>query len=459
MTKPRPHYLSYIQDNQARFLDELQAFLRIPSISSQAVHRPAIDAAAHWLRDRMLAAGFPQAEVVPTAGHPVVYGEWLTAGRDAPTLLVYGHYDVQPPDPLDAWTSPPFEPSVRNGSLYARGASDDKGQILIHIAAAETCRAILGGPPVNLKVIVEGEEEVGSPSLAPFVHQHRDRLSADVAVISDTHILGEDQPSIVYALRGLSYLEITVTGPQRDLHSGIFGGAVNNPLNVLCRMLADLQDADGTIRIPGFYDSVRSLTAEEREMLAKVPFDRQAWLEEAGVITDWGEPGYTIVERTTARPTLDVNGIWGGYTEPGAKTVLPAQAHAKLSMRLVPDQTPEEIYATVRRYLLEIAPTSVSVEVCDLHGGAGAIVDRNSRAVQAAYRAYAEAFGVEPVFVREGGSIPVVATFQSELGIQSVLMGFGLPDDRLHAPDEKFSLSNFYRGIETVVRFLDHLAE
>ena len=449
--------LAYARQHRSQFVEDLKAFLRIPSISAQAEHRDNIEAAAQWLRNQLLQAGFHRATVMPTSGNPMVVGEWLAAGPEAPTVLVYGHYDVQPPEPLDAWTTPPFDPTVRGDNLYARGASDDKGQTLIHVKAADAFRATRGAPPVNLKFIAEGEEEIGSPSFDPFIRAHRDLLSADIALISDTHILGPDLPSIVYALRGLTYLEITVTGPDHDLHSGIYGGAVNNPINALSRMLAQLQDGDGRVTVPGFYDAVRDLAPDEREELSRIPFDLAAWLEETGVPEPWGEPDFTIIERTSARPTLDVNGIWGGYMEPGAKTVLPSTAHAKVSMRLVPDQAHASVFELVRDYLLEIAPPSVSVEVRDLHGGEGAIVDRTGPAMQAAFNAYAATFGVEPVFVREGGSIPVVATFQRELGIETVLMGFGLPDDHLHAPDEKFHLPTFYRGIETVIRFLEEL--
>ena len=451
--------LLYAHEHQLRFLEELKAFLRMQSISAQPARRSDIEATAVWLRDQLSAAGFPRTEVMATAGSPVVYAEWMAAGPDAPTVLVYGHYDVQPPDPVAEWLSPPFEPTVRGDNLYARGASDDKGQLYVHVKAAEAYRAAVGAPPVNLKFIVEGEEEIGSPSLDPFIKGHRELLAADVALISDSHILSPSQPSIVYALRGLAYLQIEVRGPAFDLHSGIYGGAVNNPLNALCRMLAGLQDAEGRVLIPGFYDRVRPLDASEREELARVPFDPEAWLEEAGVPTDWGDPDYTVVERTTARPTLDINGIWGGYMEVGAKTVLPSKGYAKLSMRLVPDQDPAEIASLVREHLQRIAPPSVSVLVHDLHGGSGAIVDRNSPALRAAAQAYAEAFGAAPVFVREGGSIPVVATFQQVLGIETVLMGFGLPDDRLHSPNEKLHLPNLFRGIDTAIRFFDLLAK
>jgi acetylornithine deacetylase/succinyl-diaminopimelate desuccinylase-like protein len=451
--------LDYVRTNRDRFLAELIEFLRIPSISTQPEHKPDVERAAAWLHDRLLAAGFPTVEVMPTAGHPVVYAEWLAAGPHAPTILVYGHYDVQPPDPLDQWHTPPFEPTIVGDDLFCRGASDDKGQLYTHVKAVEAFSQTAGAPPVNVKCIFEGEEECGSPSLEPFIRQHTALLAADVAVISDADLLSKDLPSIVYALRGMAYVEVKVAGPDHDLHSGIYGGAVCNPLNALCAMIARLQDEHGRITIPGFYDRVRELSPDERAELARVPFEREDWLREAGVETDWGDPAYTITERTTARPTLDVNGMWGGYTQPGAKTVLPSQACAKISMRLVPDQKPAEIMYLLRDYLTRIAPPGVKVEVRDLHSGESAIVRRDSPAMQAAFRAYAETFGQPPVFVRAGGSLPVVATFQQVLGIETIIMGFGLPDDRLHSPNEKFHLPNFYRGIETIVHFLHFLGE
>ena len=433
--------------------------MSIPSVSTQPEHKPDIERAAVWLRDKLLTAGFPKVEVMPTPGHPVVYAEWLAAGAEAPTILVYAHYDVQPPDPLEMWDTPPFEPTIVGDDIFCRGASDDKGQLYVHVKAVEAFKETVGTPPVNIKCIFEGEEEAGSPSLEPFIREHTDLLAADVAVISDTSILSKELPSIVYALRGIAYIEVEVTGPDHDLHSGRYGGAVHNPINALCAMIAKLQDENGHITIPGFYDKVRKLDPEERAELAKAPFEREPWLHEAGVKTDWGEPAYTIVERTTARPTLDVNGIWGGYIQPGAKTVLPSQAFAKISMRLVPDQEPAEITQLISNHLTEIAPPAVSVEVRDLHGGDGAIVRRDSPAMKAAFRAFAEVFGKEPLFTREGGSIPIVATFQKVLGMETILMGFGLPDDRLHSPNEKFHLPNFYKGIETVLHFMDFLGE
>jgi len=452
--------IAYAQANREQFLSELKEFLSIPSVSTQAEHKPDIRRAATWLRDKLLAAGFPQADVMATAGHPIVYAEWLDAGPTAPTVLIYGHYDVQPPDPLELWDTPPFKPTLVGDDLFCRGASDDKGQLYVHVKAAQAFKETAGRPPINLKCMFEGEEESGSPSLEPFIREHVDLLAADVGVISDTHILDKDTPSIVYALRGLAYVEVEVTGPDHDLHSGAYGGAVHNPINALCAMIASLQDENGHITIPGFYDQVRELEATEREELARAaPFDRQAWLQETGVKADWGEPDYTIVERTTARPTLDVNGIWGGYIQSGTKTVLPSKAFAKISMRLVPDQNPASITQLFQDHLAEIAPPTVTVEARDLLGGEGAIVRRDSQAMKAASQAYAEAFGQDPLFVRGGGSIPVVATLQKVLGIETVLMGFGLPDDRLHAPNEKFHLPNFYKGIETAIHFMGELAQ
>ncbi len=451
--------LEYARTNRHWFLGELQEFLAIPSVSTQPEHKADMKRAAMWLRDKLLAAGFPRAEVVPTPGYPVVYAQWLAAGPNAPTILIYGHYDVQPPEPLDQWRTPPFEPTIVGDDIFARGASDDKGQMYTYVKAVEAFKETAGSPPINIKCVFEGEEEVGSPNLEPFIREHAGLLSADVAVASDTHILGKDLPSIVYAVRGLAFAEVEVTGPDHDLHSGIFGGAVHNPIHALSAMIARLHDENGRIAIPGFYDKVRELSPEERAELARIPFDRKAWLREAGVRADWGEQKYTILERKTARPTLDVNGMWGGYIGPGTKTVLPSKAYAKISMRLVPDQHPAEITQLLAAYLTEIAPPTVKVQVRSLHGGEGAIIRRDSPAMKAAFQAYTRSFGREPIFVREGGSIPVIATFQKVLGLETILMGFGLPDDRLHSPNEKLHLPNFYRGIETVIHFMAILSQ
>ena len=451
--------LEYARSHRDEFLAELKAFLRIPSVSTQAEHEADVERAADWLRDRLVNAGFSEAQVMPTSGHPVVYGASKEAGPGAPTILIYGHYDVQPPDPLDLWETPPFEPTVVGDDIFARGASDDKGQLYSHMKAVESYSQTRGAPPVNVKCIFEGEEECGSPSLEPFIREHQELLNADVAVISDTGFIRKGVPSIVYGLRGLAYLEVEVTGPDHDLHSGLYGGAVLNPINALCDIIARLQDEDGRITVPGFYDNVRELSAEERAELARAPFDRKAWLEEAGVSTDWGEPDYTIMERTSVRPTLDANGIWGGYIEPGAKTVLPSKAFAKISMRLVPDQDPTRIAGIVGDHIESLAPEAVNVTVRALHGAEPAIVDRESPMMGAAIRAYEEAFGKTPLLARRGGSIPVVAKLQSILGVETILMGFGLPDDRLHSPNEKFHLPNFYRGIETSIHFMSFLGE
>jgi len=451
--------LQYARAERARFLSELKEFLSIPSISTQAEYVQSMRRAASWLSSKLLEAGFPRSEVLPTRGHPVVYAEWLAAGPAALTVLVYGHYDVQPPDPVELWRTPPFEPTVVGDDLFARGSSDDKGQLYIHVKAVEAIRETAGAPVVNIKCLFEGEEEMGSPNLRGFIQQNAELLAADVAVISDSHILDKETPAIVYGLRGIAYLEIEVTGPAADLHSGIYGGAVHNPINALCSMIASLHDRQGRVAIPGFYDRVRKLEEKERAEIADIPFDREAWLREARVGTDWGEPGFTIIERTTTRPTLDVNGIWGGYIQPGVKTVLPGKAYAKISMRLVLDQQPAEIHQLIKQHFQAVAPAAVSVELRELGSADAAAVRRDSPAMKAAVRAYAAGFGTDPIFVRSGGGIPVVSILKKELRIDTVLMGFGLPDDNLHAPNEKIHLPNFYRGIETVIHFLEFLAE
>lgn len=449
--------IAYARQNQENYLAELIAFLRIPSISTQPERQGDTAVAAQWLADKLAQAGLENVAVLPTQRHPLVYADWLHAG-DAPTVLIYGHYDVQPAEPLELWESPPFEPTVQDDFLYARGSSDDKGQIYVHVKAVEAILKNNGRLPVNVKFIVEGEEESGGESLSAFIPQNKAKLAADIALVSDTAMVSAQQPAIVYGLRGLCYAFIDITGPRRDLHSGGFGGGVNNPLNVLGHIIAKLKDEDGRILIPGFYDKVRPLTEQEREILAKFPLNEADWLAETGVPEAWGEAGYTLVERLGARPTLDVHGIIGGYTGPGAKTVLPAKVHAKLSMRLVPDQDPVEIGRLLKAYIAELTPPSVRVTVTVGHGAPASITDFNIPAMQAAAQAYTAAFGQEPVFMREGGSIPVVAEFQTHLGIETVLMGFGLPSDQIHAPNERFYLPNFYRGIETSIHFLQNLA-
>ena len=449
--------IEYARENQSQHLAELIDFLRIPSISTQPERMADTAVAAQWIADKMSQAGLENVEVIPTQRHPLVYADWLHA-PDAPTVLIYGHYDVQPAEPLELWESPPFEPTVRDDFLYARGSSDDKGQVFLHVKAVEAILKCNGRLPVNVKFIVEGEEESGGESLEQFIPQNKEKLAADVALVSDTAMVNAQQPAIVYGLRGMCYAFIDITGPRRDLHSGSFGGGINNPLNVLGHIIARLKDMDGRILIPGFYDAVRPLSEQERDILAKFPLDEAAWLAETGAPEPWGDPDYTLVERLGARPTLDVHGIIGGYTGAGGKTVLPSKVHAKLSMRLVPDQDPQEIGRLLKAYIADLTPPSVQVEVSVGHGAPASITDFNIPAMAAAAKAYATAFGKEPVFMREGGSIPVVSAFQSRLGLETVLMGFGLPGDQIHAPNERFYLPNFYRGIETSIHFLQNLA-
>ncbi|RMG89408.1 MAG: dipeptidase [Chloroflexi bacterium] len=451
--------IEYARNNEQRHLAELQAFLRIPSVSTQPAHDADTRAAAVWLAEMMQQAGLENVAVIDTERHPLVYADWLHAGADKPTVLIYGHYDVQPVEPLDLWKSPPFEPTVRGEYLYARGASDDKGQVFVHVKAVEALLQTNGRLPVNVKFIVEGEEESGGESLAAFIPANKEKLAADVALISDTAIISPEQPAIVYGLRGICYILLDITGPSRDLHSGSFGGGINNPLNVLGHIIARLKDEEGHILIPGFYDRVRPLTPRERELLARFPLDEEKWLAETGAPQVWGEPEYTLVERLGARPTLDVHGIIGGYTGPGAKTVLPSTVHAKISMRLVPDQDPEEIGRLFTQYVHQITPPSVRINVQVVHGAPASITNLDIPAMKAAATAYTKIFGREPVYMREGGSIPVVAEFQTHLGLETILMGFGLPDDRIHAPNERIYLPNFYRGIQTSIQFLQELAE
>lgn len=449
--------IAYANDHRQQSLAQLKQFLRIPSISTLSEHEEDMQRAATWLADALQQVGLEHIEISPTGGHPIVYADWLHA-PEAPTVLLYGHYDVQPADPLALWHTAPFEPTEREGNLYARGSSDDKGQLFVHLKALEALMQSTGGLPVNIKCMFEGEEEVGGENLGPWIEAHREQLKADVAVISDTHILSEEQPTIVYGLRGLSYLEVHVTAAKSDLHSGIYGGAVHNPIQALAELIAQLHDENGSVTVPGFYDKVLALDEAERAELARIPYSEETLIHETGVTMAWGESEYSVVERVSARPTLEMNGIWGGFAGEGAKTVLPAKAGAKLSMRLVPNQKPEEIAELVSEHLKRLAPPTVRLEVRNLHGGDGAIIPRDIPAMQAAHAAYEETFGVSPIFVREGGSIPVVAALQKTLGIHTVLLGFGLPDDNLHAPNEKMSIAMFYKGIETAIRFYEKLA-
>ncbi len=451
--------IQHSRAHRAQYLDELKQLVSIPSVSAQSDHKPDIQRAAQWLVDHLTAIGMQRARAWPTAGHPVVTAESLRAGSRRPTLLVYGHYDVQPADPLDLWRSDPFTPEVRGDDLFGRGASDDKGQLFAHVKAVESFLRAAGALPVNLKFLIEGEEEIGGPSLNPFIEAHQEDLAADVALISDTHMLRPDLPAIVYGLRGLSYIQVEVTGPATDLHSGMFGGAIYNPIQALAEMIASLKDRDGRVTVPGFYDTVRPIDADERKTLADIPFDEAQFQKDAGVEQMWGEKGFRVIEQITARPTLELNGIWGGYQGEGAKTVLPSKAYAKISCRLVADQDYREISRLLCEHLQRIAPPQVRVETKVLHGGHGILIDRKAPAMHAAATALERAFGASPVFIREGGSIPVVASLKHMLGVDTVLMGLGLSDDNLHAPNEKFHLPNFYRGIEASIHFMRQLGD
>ncbi len=444
--------LAYAGKNAEQFTAELEDLLRIPSVSTDSAYADDVRDAAHWLAENMKSIGIEHVEVIETDGHPIVFADHHT-GDDKPTVLVYGHYDVQPPDPIDLWDTPPFEPKRENGTLYARGACDDKGQMFMHVKAAEAYLKQEGDLPVNLKFLIEGEEETGSVHLGPFIEANQEKLSADVVLISDTAMFAPGVPSITYGLRGLAYTEVTLRGPDRDLHSGIYGGAVDNPANALSRIIADLHDEDHRITIPGFYDEVRDLTPEERETYAALPFDEERWKKEIDIDAVRTEKGYTTLEAISARPTLDVNGIWGGYTGEGAKTVLPATAHAKISMRLVPNQKTEDIYDKLEAFLKERVPDTMKLEFKRLHGGKPVLVDTESTAMQAAKEAMGDVFGNEPFFVRNGGSIPVVADFKDILGLDSVLMGFGLDSDAIHSPNEHFGLDRFQKGIASIIRF------
>lgn len=447
----------FVDKHYNDFLEDLITLLRVPSISTMTEHKGDIRRTAAWLAAHFTQIGMTRAEVIETPGNPLVYAEWLGAGSDATTVLVYGHYDVQPADDADGlWQSDPFEPVVRDGNLYARGATDDKGQTFVWM---KTAHALLqaGALPVNLKFILEGSEEAGSEEIHDFVRANTDLLACDVVAVSDSHMLGLSQPLIVTGLRGITYLEIEVRGPDHDLHSGTYGGIVHNPAQALVEILAQLHNADGSVAVPGFYDTVREYSAEERATLAKVPYTIQQLEAETGLSVPWGEPGYALHERVGIRPTLEINGIWGGWTGEGAKTVLPAKATAKVSCRLVPDQQPKAIEALIREYVTAITPPTVTSEVRAIHDGMWAVIETDSPYVQAAARAYAFGFGAEPVFMREGGSIPVVATFQEALNVPVVLMGFGLPDDNLHGPNEKFTLACFEKGIKTAIRFLEEV--
>jgi acetylornithine deacetylase/succinyl-diaminopimelate desuccinylase-like protein len=446
----------YLQQHQDRFLDELLDLLRIPSVSADSKFKADVRRAAEYVRDSLEKAGADVAELHETAGHPIVYGE-KTVDPAKPTVLVYGHYDVQPADPLELWTSPPFEPVIQDEKIYARGSCDDKGQFFMHVKAFEAMVAT-DSLPCNVKFMIEGEEEVGSPNLEIFVKANREKLKADVILVSDTAMIANDVPSIDTGLRGLSYLEVEVVGPNRDLHSGVYGGAVVNPINALAKMITALHDDQGRVTIPGFYDDVRELPTAERRLLAQAPFDEAAYRADLGVKATAGEAGYSTTERASIRPTLDCNGIWGGYTGEGAKTVLPSKASAKISMRLVPNQSSEKITELFTKHFLHLAPAGVTVKVTPHHGGEPYLTPLDSDAYQAAEAALEESFGKKPVPTRGGGSIPIMSLFERELGLKTVLMGFGLDSDAIHSPNEHYGLFNFYKGIETIPLFYKHYA-
>ena len=450
--------LSFVTSGQGRCLDELKSFLRIPSVSTESRHLADVRRCAEFVAADLRQMGMQKVEILPTAGHPAVYAEWLGAPGQ-PTALVYGHYDVQPVDPENLWTTPPFEPTERDGYLYARGSSDDKGQTHIHLKAAEAYLKTLGRLPINLKFIIEGEEEIGSEHLPALIRAERERLRADFVVISDGAMFDRGVPAICYALRGLAYWQIEVVGANADLHSGVYGGSVANPIEVLAHMLATLKDDRGRILVPGFYDDVRDIDPAERAQLAKLPFDEEKFKRDLGVEEVFGEVGYTTLERRGARPTLEMNGIWGGFTGEGSKTVLPSRASAKLSSRLVPNQDPDRIGDLVEAHLRKVCPRTVKMSFTRMAGAQPAMTPLDHPAVKAAERAIQRAFGKEPVYEREGGTIPVVATFAQELGAPTVLLGFGLNDDHLHAPNERFLLENYYAGIRTVVALLDELTK
>jgi acetylornithine deacetylase/succinyl-diaminopimelate desuccinylase-like protein len=443
--------------DKKRFLEQWMDFLKIPSVSADPAHKNDVEKGAEWVKSALLNAGCPHAEIIQTPGHPIVYGEYLL-DRSLPTVLVYGHYDVQPADPIDLWDSPPFEPIIKNtsihpdGAVFARGSCDDKGQMFMHIKAFEVMLSE-SALDCNIKFMIEGEEEVGSDNLEDFVKTNKEKLACDIILISDTGMIAQDQPSITTGLRGLSYMEVTVTGPNRDLHSGLYGGSVQNPINVICEMISQLRDENKKITIPDFYEDVIELSTEERAEMDKAPLDLEEFKNSIGIDTIEGEKGFNTEERRSIRPTLDVNGIWGGYTGEGAKTVIPSKAHAKISMRLVPDQDWHKISEQFTDYFKSIAPAGVKVDVITHHGGYAYVTPIETIGYKAAHQAYLETFGKAPIPKRGGGSIPIVPMFEKELGVKSILMGFGLDSDAIHSPNEHYGIFNFFKGIETIPKF------
>jgi acetylornithine deacetylase/succinyl-diaminopimelate desuccinylase-like protein len=447
---------NYVQTNQPRFLEELKDFLRIPSISTLPENEGDVRRAAQFVAGQLKSIGMENIEIIATDKHPLVYGDWLHA-PGKPTVLCYGHYDVQPPDPLNEWVTPPFEPTERNGNLYARGAVDDKGQLMMHIKALETLRTLSGGPlPVNIKFLVEGEEEVGGASIAKYVPAHKEKLKADVALVSDTALYAEGIPTLCIGLRGLVYTEVECTAAMRDLHSGLYGGAAPNPIFALIELLSKVKDAEGRILIPGFYDDWKAPAKAELDSWKSLPFSEKEMLEkEVGATQLTGESDYTVLERVWARPTMEVHGIAGGFTGTGAKTVIPARATAKVSFRLVPDLDPDKVVESFRKFIADHTPAGCKIELRVLSGGPGIIVNPGHPAIAVAAQVFREALGRPTVFIRSGGSIPIVGDFAKHLGIPTILMGFGLPDDGLHSPNEKFNIANYYTGIRTIAHFFE----
>jgi acetylornithine deacetylase/succinyl-diaminopimelate desuccinylase-like protein len=456
MSDLRNQALDYAHQNREKFLDNLKKLVSIPSISTNPENKPDMQQAAEWVAGYLRRLGMDHVQVMPTAGHPVVYGEWLKAGKDVPTVLIYGHYDVQPVEPLELWKTGAFEPTVNGENLYGRGASDMKGQVIAALSAIESISR-QGLLPVNVKFLIEGEEEIGSPSLRPFLEQHKDLLACDFALNPDAGMIAAEVPTIVYGLRGLAYFELRVYGPAHDLHSGLYGGVVHNPAQAICELIAGMHDAQGRVTLPGFYDSVVPLSEDERAELARLPMDDGYYLQQTGASQNWGESGYTPTERVGARPTLEINGLLSGFTGKGTKTVLPGEAMAKISMRLVPNQDPEEVHQQLRKYLEEKAPKTIHWDLIFFGGGPASISDPQVPGARALARGLEQVWEIRPVYKREGGSVPVVADMQKILGIESVLTGFGLPDDNLHAPNEKLHLPTWYKGIDALINFFYNL--
>lgn len=445
---------NYIDSNKQKFTDELVELLKIPSISSDPEYNEHTAKCADWVVNKIKELGFDNVQALKTPGHPIVYGDWLHAGADAPTVLIYGHYDVQPVDPVELWDSSPFEPQIKNGKIIARGTADDKGQFYIHLKAVESILKIDGKLPLNVKFIIEGEEEAAVSHLDDFIKENAKLLAADVVLISDTEWFAEGLPTICYALRGLAYMELELTGPNRDLHSGTFGGAIDNPINTLCWMISQMRDKYGRVTVPGFYDDVVELTQEERDAFKRLPYNEEEYCKDLDIKAVNGEIGYTTLERVWARPSFDLNGIWGGYTGAGSKTVIPSKAHAKFSTRLVPNQDPDDIFKKIEAHMQRLTPPTMKLKLEMLGGGNAAMTPIDSTGVKTAQSALRKAFGVEPVFMREGGSIPIVVLFQEVLDAPAVLLGFGLPSDNIHSPNENFSLENYYGGIKAIATFL-----